>query len=160
MNETFLIIEDQDNDAILLQYALKKADLANPVQVVENGREAMKYLSGEGQYANRNEYPMPALLFLDLKMPEVNGFELLEWIRGQTSLPPMVVVVLTSSELEEDIARAYRLGVNSYVVKPSSMDKLVQCARDFANWWLRHDRITPWNMSPDPLRLDIGGMPE
>src|ERR1051326_7894574 len=116
---TILIVEDEENDAFFLQTALQKAGLRNPVYLVENGRLALDYLSGAGEFANRKMYPLPSVVFLDLKLPQVNGLAILKWIREQPSLPSILVVVLTASRLDEDIERAYRLGANSYVVKPS-----------------------------------------
>lgn len=139
MNETLLIVEDEENDAFLLKNALRKAGIQNPIQLADDGRMALDYLGGFGRFADRRVYPLPSIVFLDLKLPCVNGLAVLEWIRRETSLPPVVVVVLTSSTLDEDIERAYRLGANSYVVKPSSREKLIAIVNDFGNWWFKHD---------------------
>ena len=85
---TFLIVEDQENDAFFLMHALKKAGLTNPAQVVEDGKEAIDYLSGEGIYADRTIYPVPSVIFLDLKLPQVSGFEVLQWMRTRTITSP------------------------------------------------------------------------
>ena len=146
MNETLLIVEDEDNDVFFLKDALRKAGIGNPIQVVPDGRIALDYLDGVGRFANREAYPLPSVVFLDLKLPQINGLAVLEWIRGQISLPPMVVVVLTASTLDEDIERAYRLGANSYVVKPSSRDKLIAIVKDFSNWWLKHNEPPPYRV--------------
>ncbi len=162
MNGTFLIVEDQENDAFFLIHALKKAGLHNPVQVVEDGQKALDYLSGSGQYENRVAFPIPSVIFLDLKLPQVNGLDVLHWLRTQTSLPPIIVVVLTSSSLEEDIVQAYRLGANSYVVKPSNIEKLVDTVKDFANWWLKHDQLQSGpelpGARPKMAKLAVSGM--
>src|SRR5438105_3023790 len=147
MNGTVLIIEDEENDAFFLKTALKKAGILNPIQVVENGRLALDYLSGMGEFEDRKNFPLPSVIFLDLKLPQVNGLEILKWIREERSLPSMVVVVLTSSSLDEDIDRAYRLGANSYVVKPSSRDKLIAIVKDFGNWWFKHNEPPPRRVS-------------
>jgi CheY-like chemotaxis protein len=147
MNGTVLIVEDEENDAFLLKTALKKAGIPNPIQVVENGRLALDYLAGSGEFSDRETHPLPSVIFLDLKLPQVNGLEILKWIREEPSLPPIVVVVLTSSSLDEDIDRAYRLGANSYVVKPSSRDKLVAIVNDFGNWWFKHNEPPPNRVS-------------
>jgi len=146
MNGTLLIIEDEENDAFFLKDALKKAGIPNPIQVVADGRVALDYLSGTGEFGDRRRYPVPAVVFLDLKLPQVNGLAILKWIREQADLPSMLVVILTASSLDEDIERAYRLGANSYVVKPSSRDKLVEILKDFGNWWFKHN-------APPPRRL-------
>lgn len=140
MTQTFLIVEDEENDIYFLKHALQKAGISNPVQVVESGQAAIDYLAGTGKYADRSAYPLPAMIFLDLKLPQVHGLDVLKWIRTQSALPPLVVLVLTSSSLHEDIERAYRLGANSYVVKPSSPEKLLEIVGDFRNWWLRHNQ--------------------
>jgi CheY-like chemotaxis protein len=140
MTQTFLIVEDEENDIYFLKHALQKAGIRNPVQVVESGQAAIDYLAGTGKYADRSAYPLPAMIFLDLKLPQVHGLDVLKWIRTQSALPPLVVLVLTSSSLHEDIERAYRLGANSYVVKPSSPEKLLEIVGDFRNWWLRHNQ--------------------
>ena len=140
MNQTFLIVEDEENDIYFLKHALQKAGISNPVQVVESGQAAIDYLAGTGKFADRNTYPLPTMIFLDLKLPQVHGLDVLKWIRTQSSLPPLVVLVLTSSSLHEDIERAYRLGANSYVVKPSSPEKLLEIVGDFRDWWLTHNQ--------------------
>jgi len=135
-----LIVEDEENDIYFLKHALQKAGIGNPVQVVESGQAAIDYLAGTGKFADRGAYPLPTMIFLDLKLPQVHGLDVLKWIREQSSLPPLVVLVLTSSSLHEDIERAYRLGANSYVVKPSSPEKLLEIVSDFRDWWLRHNQ--------------------
>ena len=148
MNETLLIVEDEENDVFFLKDALRKAGILNPIQVVDDGRRALDYLSGTGKFSDRKAYPLPAVVFLDLKLPQINGLAVLEWIREQPSLPSMVLVVLTASSLDEDIERAYRLGANSYVVKPSSREKLVSIVKDFGNWWFKHNE-------PPPKRVNL-----
>ena len=135
--ETFLIVEDQENDALLLKYALLKTGLENPVRVVENGQQAIDYLKGEGLYADRKKYPIPSLVFLDLKLPIIHGFDVLQWIRHQPDLAPMVVVVLSASNVHEDMTEAYRLGAHSYVVKPASLELFLETLRDFRKWWVQ-----------------------
>src|SRR2546421_12464576 len=97
MNETLLIVEDEENDAFCLKDGLKKAGVQNPIQVVADGRLALDYLGGEGKFADRGRFPLPSVVFLDLKLPQINGLAVLEWIREQPLLPTMVVVVLTAS---------------------------------------------------------------
>jgi len=142
MNQTFLIVEDEENDIYFLKHALQKAGITNPVQVVESGQAAIDYLNGTGKYGDRSLYPLPGMIFLDLKLPQVHGLEVLKWIRERASLPPIVIMILTSSSLREDIERAYRLGANSYVVKPSSPEKLVEIVGDLRNWWFKHNQPT------------------
>jgi CheY-like chemotaxis protein len=131
-----LIAEDSEDDITLMGRAFRKAGILNPVQVVRDGEETMAYLKGELQYANRVEYPLPALLLLDLKMPHKNGFEVLRWIRAQPGLSALRVVVLTSSERLHDVNLAYQLGANSFLVKPMDFHDLVKISQALAGYWL------------------------
>ena len=141
MEGTLLIVEDEEDDIFFLKRALNKVGVNNPVQVVQDGYLAVEYLKGEGQFADRACYPLPALIFLDLKLPRFHGFEVLKWIRAETTLPPIPVIVLTSSTVKDDIERSYRLGANSYVVKPSTPDHLIQVATAFRDWWLQQTAL-------------------
>ena len=118
--QTILLVEDDSNDVLLLQRAFRRAGLTQSLQVVSDGDQAVCYLSGDGEYSDRARHPMPALILLDLKLPRRSGLEVLEWLRAQ---PPQIknlpVIVLTSSRLSEDVDRAYGLGANSYMAKPS-----------------------------------------
>src|SRR4030088_120865 len=102
-----LIAEDREDDVILIKRSLQKAGVPNPIQVVRSGGDAISYLKGEAEFADRNEYPLPALLLLDLKMPRTDGFDVLRWIRQQPGLKALRVIVLTSSEDIRDVNRAY-----------------------------------------------------
>jgi CheY-like chemotaxis protein len=110
--------------------------LINPLYVVRDGEEAIAYLKGEDRFANRDEYPLPTLLLLDLKMPRKDGFGVLEWIRQQPSLRRLRVVVLTGSEDIYDVNRAYDLGANSFLVKPLNMDEFVRLTEAIHGYWL------------------------
>src|SRR5687767_15356414 len=116
--DLILIAEDNEDHVFLLKRALHKGAVLNPVFVVNDGQDAIDYLRGDGKYADRYEYPLPSLLLLDLKMPQKNGFEVLEWIRQQPGLRRLRVVVLTTSDERGDIDHAYELGANSFMVKP------------------------------------------
>src|SRR5438105_2858307 len=113
-----LVAEDREDDIILIRRAFARARVVNPIHVVRDGEEALAYLKGEGKYGNRREYPLPELLLLDLKMPRMDGFEVLRWVRSQPDLRLLRVVVLTSSEDVRDVNLAYQLGANSFLVKP------------------------------------------
>src|SRR5439155_12819930 len=113
-----LLVEDGEDDVLLIRKAFARAYLDNPMHVVKDGEEAVAYLSGEGQYANRAEHPLPSLILLDLKMPRMDGFQVLEWLRAQPGIRGIPVVVLTTSDLMQDVNRAYTLGANSFLVKP------------------------------------------
>src|SRR2546423_4602150 len=124
-----LLVEDREDDVLLVRRALARGFLDNPMHVVRSGEEAISYLQGEGKYSNRAEYPLPDLVLLDLKMPGMDGFGVLEWIRAQEGLRGMRVVVLTSSEQMRDVNRAYQLGANSFLVKPTDFDDYIHVTR-------------------------------
>ena len=132
-----LLVEDRDDDISLIQKAFAKAGVLNPVQIVRDGEEAIAYLRGEGKFGNRAEFPLPSLMLLDLKMPRVDGFEVLKWLRQQPGLIALRVVVLTSSDAIRDVNTAYRLGANSFMVKPMDFDDVVQMSRFLTHYWLR-----------------------
>src|ERR1043166_8865305 len=119
-----LVAEDREEDVEILKLAFEKAQVNVPLHFVSNGEEVIEYLKGEGRFSNRDEYPLPKVLLLDLKMPVLSGFEVLEWLRLQPSLRRLLVVVFSSSDLPEDVNRAFELGANSYVVKPIDFNKL------------------------------------
>jgi CheY-like chemotaxis protein len=131
-----LLAEDDDDQVLLIQRAFQQANFLNPLQVVTNGEEAISYLQGEGRYANRAEYPLPALVLLDLDMPRKGGLAVLQWIRQQPELRALRVVVLTCSNNSEDVTRAYQLGVNSYLVKPLDFPNFVEVTRALKGYWL------------------------
>jgi len=131
-----LLAEDRDDDILLIRRAFARAYVSNPLQIVRDGEGAIAYLKGEGQYANRVEYPMPDLLLLDLKMPRVDGFEVLKWIRQQPDLSSLRVIVLTASESIRDVNIAYRLGANSYLVKPLDFQHFVEMNSFLNGYWL------------------------
>jgi CheY-like chemotaxis protein len=136
-----LLAEDEEDDVILIRRAFAKANISNPLHVVWNGQEAIAYLMGVGEYANRDEYPLPVLILLDLKMPRVGGFEVLQWLRQQPSLAPLPVLVLTSSERIRDVNEAYRLGANSFLVKPLDFENAVELSRLINDYWLKTTKI-------------------
>ena|SRR5882762_1138308 len=132
-----LIAEDREDDILLMRRAFRSAAIPNPIHVVRDGDEAIAYLQGEAQYANRAEYPLPALMLLDLKMPRVDGFEVLRWLRGQPGLSTLRVIVLTSSSDMGDVNRAYHLGANSFLVKPTDFENFVAMTRFLHDHWLQ-----------------------
>ena len=136
LHQTILLAEDNSTDALMVQRAFKKAHLMNPVQVVDDGDKAVAYLSGQGPYADRETYPLPMLLLLDLKLPRRSGLEVLEWLRGQEGLKRLPVVVLTSSKESADVNRAYDLGANSYLVKPVDFDPLLEMVKTLGLYWV------------------------
>ncbi len=133
---TLLLVEDKSNDVLLIRRALGKAGIANPLQVVGDGDQAVAYLAGDGPFADRERFPLPGVVLLDLKLPRRSGLEVLEWLRGQPGLKRLPVVVLTSSAESRDINRAYDLGANSYLVKPVDFDALLQLVKGLGLYWL------------------------
>ena len=140
---TILLAEDDPNDVLLLRRAFRSAGLPEPGQVVSDGDEVIAYLTGQDGYADRERYPFPALLLLDLKMPRRSGFEVLEWLRDQPVLSRLPVVVLTSSSQSSDIQRAYDLRANSYLVKPATLEGLREMVRAVDLYWLRTNAVPP-----------------
>jgi len=135
--EVILLAEDDDNHVALIRRAFKLSGLLNPLYVVRDGEEAIAYLKGEEAFANRDGYPWPGLLLLDVKMPRQDGFQVLEWIRQQPDLKRLPVVVLTSSEEIRDVNRAYDLGANSFLVKPLRMEDFMRLTEAIHGYWLR-----------------------
>jgi CheY-like chemotaxis protein len=120
-----LVAEDDENDIFLIKRAFHQAQFDNPLQAVSTGEEAIAYLRGSPPFEEREKFPVPGLVLLDLKMPRKNGFEVLAWIRQHPEFNALPVVVLTSSQESADINRAYALGANSYLVKPANFLSLV-----------------------------------
>src|SRR5882724_6823816 len=133
---TVLHIDDNPNDTELLRAATRRADAHLDLQNVEDGEQAVAYLNGVAPYADRVRYPLPALILLDLKMPRATGFELLKWIRKHPEIGAVPVVILSGSELHEDIRQAYAFGANSYLIKPLGFEALVDLVKDVKAVWL------------------------
>ena len=131
-----LLVEDNRMDVELLLDAFRAARLGNKVHVVRNGQEALDYLLGHGEYANRQEYPLPDLMLLDLKMPGIDGHEVLRQVKETPGLKRLPVVVLTSSKEQGDRALSYDNGANSYLVKPVSLDGFLDMTRQITDYWL------------------------
>ncbi|MCI0541582.1 MAG: response regulator [Verrucomicrobiales bacterium] len=143
LHSTILLAEDNEDDIILMQRAFTKARLANPLRVVHDGGEAIRYLSGTGSYADRAKNPVPLMLLLDLHLPMMDGFEVLRWLRDQPQLVGVIVVVLTSSTDQRDFTRARELGAHSYFTKPGGLDELVKLMIRVQGYWLLLDQRPP-----------------
>lgn len=130
-----LLVEDNPNDEELTLYALKKVNITNYIQVVRDGTEALEYLFCTGSYANRQVNDPPKLVLLDLKLPKVDGLEVLKRIKSDERTRTIPVVVLTSSQEESDIVESYQLGVNSYIVKPVDFEQFVEAVRQLGLYW-------------------------
>jgi CheY-like chemotaxis protein len=146
----FLYADDDENDVFFLRRALQAAELTNPLQVVQDGRQVIAYLSGEGVYADRQRFPLPFWVFLDLNLPQVRGLELVKWIRQCPELDRVFLVVLTGSELEPELAEVKRLGANECLFKPPQADQL----RDLAEAYFRFARQR--GFTPELERPPVG----
>src|SRR5437868_6524399 len=140
-NDLVLVAEDNPDDALLLRRALEKAGIRARLKIVSDGEELLLYLQGRGAYANRENNPMPALIILDLKMPRKSGLEVLQWLNENRDLAVVPTIVLSASSLEEDARRAYHLGANTYFVKPSTFDELVETMRMVEAYWKKALRV-------------------
>jgi CheY-like chemotaxis protein len=136
-----LLVEDNPNDAELALRALKKHNLANHVFVVSDGEEALDFVFARGKHAQRTIGNGPRVILLDLKLPKVDGLEVLRSIKGDPRTKVIPVIVLTSSKEEKDIVESYRLGVNRYIVKPVDFDKFVEAVKDIGYYWLLLNQI-------------------
>ena len=135
MVHTLLHVEDDSNDVLLLQRAIRRAALPIAALSVGDGEAAVAYLNGDGVYGDRRQYPMPELVLLDLKIPRKSGLEVLSWIRAHPRLGRLPVTVLTSSRHERDMEQAYDRGANSYLVKPVGFDALLEMTRLVSAYW-------------------------
>jgi CheY-like chemotaxis protein len=132
---TILMADDDEDDRLMAEEALKEAKLLNPVRFVKNGEELLDYLYHRGEYSNGKSAPRPGLILLDLNMPKKDGREALREIKADPELKQIPVIVLTTSMAEEDIYRTYDLGVNSYITKPVAFEGLVEVMKHLANYW-------------------------
>ena len=133
-----LLVEDDLNDQFLMERTFKRLGKANPLRIVSDGKQAVEYLEGIGEYANREEHPLPGLILMDLKMPRMNGFEVLEWLRENPELRKIPVVIMSSSSIHGDVNKAYELGANAYMIKPVGVPALERLIRTLTDFWGGH----------------------
>lgn len=133
-SQTVLFVDDSENDILLMRRAFKKGESSFSQREVHNGEEAIAYLSGEGVYSDRVQYPLPALVLMDLNMPRKSGFDVLEWARTRPELKGVTIMILTASSRPEDVSRSFELGASSYLVKPSSLQALTDMVRSLNDW--------------------------
>ena len=143
-----MVVEDRADDILIILRSFQKAGLTNPLQVVRTGEEAVAYLRGEGKFSNRDEFPLPGIVLLDLKLPGMDGFEVLAWLRRQDGLRGLPVVVLTTSDQMRDVNRAYQLGANSFFVKELDLHGTANFAKLLKDYWLTWAR-TPETSRPE-----------
>ena len=147
-NKVILLVEDNADDEKLTLRAFKKKNIANPVIVARDGVEALDYLFGAGAHAERNVSDMPVVILLDLKLPKLDGLEVLRRIRADSRTKHVPVVVLSSSKEEQDLVASYDLGANSYIRKPVDFEKFVEVAGALALYWLLSNEPPPAPRAP------------
>ncbi len=135
-SKIILLVEDNPSDVALTQRALAKSHIANELVIAEDGQEALDYLFGGGQYASRDVSESPALILLDLKLPRVDGLQVLRQIRADEQTRRLPVVILTTSKEEQDVAQSYDLGANSYIRKPVDFTQFVEAIQHMGLYWL------------------------
>ena len=139
-DNVILLVEDNEDDVFLMELTFKEAGVQNAVHVATDGQKAVNYLSGTGEFGDREKFPFPSLIFLDLKLPYRSGLEILEWMRAQPNLPKAFVAVLTSSNEPSDLQKAYDLGAKTYLVKPPTPEMIYDLAQGFKLDWLGCNR--------------------
>ena len=132
-----LLIDDEESDRFFAQQATKKAGAAHRIHAVHSASEAVNYLRGVGPYADRQKFPLPNVILTDLKMPNMDGFAFLRWLRNHPKCSIIPTIVYSSSPLDTDVREAYRLGANAYIVKPSGLNELVETLRLMYEFWSR-----------------------
>jgi CheY-like chemotaxis protein len=136
MNEqkTILLVDDSPDNLALMRHACARANCSHPLQEASNGEEAIAYLKGEEPYSDRNKFPLPIVMLLDLNMPKKNGYDVLTWVRAQPKLKRLAIVILTASMRNEDVERAYYLGASAFLVKPGTLEALTDMMRCVCDW--------------------------
>jgi CheY-like chemotaxis protein len=146
-----LLAEDDQTDIFLMRRAFREAGLLNPLVVVPNGQEAIAYLNGQGVYADRGKHPPPCVLLLDLRMPLMDGFDVLAWLqKRRRGAKDLQVVILSSSKSETDVLRAFQLGADAFWVKPNDFDELVSIVRQLHERISSLPEVPPWIAPPNP----------
>jgi CheY-like chemotaxis protein len=137
MNTTpILLVEDSEDNVFLVRHAMQKAGVKTPLEVVTSGEQAIEYLGGTNGYSDWHRFPLPALVLLDLKMPGMDGFDVLKWIRRQSGLKALRVAMLTSSDMPSEIKMAHELGANIFLTKPVELERLIQIMKTLNEHWL------------------------
>ncbi|MDB6057371.1 MAG: response regulator [Verrucomicrobiales bacterium] len=136
-NYLILVVEDDDSDFFLLERAFRKNNIQNPIVRVKDGLEGLHYLQGSGDYTDREKFPFPDVIILDLKTPRMSGMELLAWIRDHPDCRVIPTVIMSSSQQDVDVSRAYELGANTYFVKPTTFEDLIQLTNTIQDYWRR-----------------------
>lgn len=130
-----LCVDDNEDDLFLIRYAAQRAQLADCLHTVNSGSQAIDYLQGHGQFSDRQKFPLPKVVLLDLRMPRMNGLEVLHWLRSQSGLVGIVVIIFSASAHPDDIKRAWEQGANAFVQKPSTQGELVRLLQLLKEFW-------------------------
>ena len=149
---SILYVEDEDTDVMLLQHVFTRVGITNLLKTVKDGKEAKDYLAGNPPYNDRQLYPLPGLLLLDLNLPYWSGLEVLGWLREQRRLSWMPVVIFTSSRRPDDVVKAYEAGANGYLVKPNSLADLTTMVQSLRDFWLLQN-ILPDSVITERARI-------
>ena len=136
MNQTVLLVDDSDDDIALIRRSFSKIGCLNPIQVVRSGFDAISYLKGEGEYADRLKHPFPGIILLDLHMPGCDGFEVLKFMRNKLRVQGILIIVLSRLDEIKNINRAYSLGAHSFLMKPGDPDELYEVIKTFHGYWM------------------------
>lgn len=156
MSRTILVAEDDPNDQFFIEKELKKLEIPVQIRFVNDGEQAIAYFLSLGKFADPSQFPKPDVIFIDLKMPRLNGFELLQWLRTHKVSERLLTVVVSSSSLQEDIDKAYDLGANAYLVKPATVQDYAKVFRITGEFFLAHAQQPSFRIpfdvinSPDP----------
>ena len=151
-----LLVEDSEDDAILMRHAFDALRPPRRLQWVNNGNDAILYLCGHRQYSDRNKYPMPVLMLLDLKLPMQNGFEVLRWLRSYSSFATLPAIVLSDCMDDRIVRRAYQLGANSFVPKPHNSDLRSELVQTLHHYWLSFNVTGSGVIQEQPIRDNPG----
>ena len=139
-NYLILVVEDDDSDFFLLERAFRKNKIENPIVRVKDGLEGLHYLQGSGDYTDRDKFPFPDVIILDLKTPRMSGLELLAWIREHPECRVIPTIIMSSSQQDVDVSRAYELGANTYFVKPTTFEDLIELTKTIQDYWHKGQR--------------------
>ena len=139
-NLNVLVVEDDPNDVLLLKMGFQRSNRSSALRIVDDGEQAVKYLCGQPPFEDRTRYPFPNMILTDLKMPRMDGFELLSWLRDHPEYAVIPTIVMSSSGHPKDVRRAYQLGANCFFVKPSNLDELLVLIRVTFQFWSQCER--------------------